>query len=640
MSVDFAGAAVGTTFGELCLLVKRVVNTVATFRSHLEKIDSTLSEMEPIIKDIYHLYEQLDRLEEMDPIKKLLDEGKGLVDKCRKIHWLNWYKKHTHSNKLIKYNTAIREKLHNYILLLAARNNAEILMTMGEIRSSCFGQAHAENNGKKGSCYRCLKGNRFTEKEVCIVCNAKYCQKCVLRAIGSMPEGRKCVTCIGFRIDEINRSNLGKCSRMLKWLLPESEIKQIMSAEVLCPANEIPPNLVYVNDEPLDHEELLLLRGCPNPPKKLRPGYYWYDKVAGFWGKEGQKPCQIIGAQLNVGVFIKRNASNGNTDVLINGREITKQEVWMLKMDPIRKRGRSMLKTAYGRSWINITIKALSQWRDMFDSSFIFSANIITNSTALSRQLRLSFISGCGDFKRRVVPFDMDILCAEGMISSNGIASMEFSFPTSAKADEYIDSIDQHYSMMRYQLIRVHPRSLGENCKWLEMFEDVNIVLFCISLTEYDEFYEDNKGLLINKMMASKELYESVLTHPTFYKKDFLLIMSKFDLLKEKIEQSPLTHCEWFGDYHPLIDHKSNIGTYVNLAPALARRAFHYMAVKFKRLFHSLTERKLYVSLVTGLEQDSVDESLKYAREIMNWDEEDITFIDRESSLSLEASTS
>lgn len=121
---------------------------------------------------------------------------------------------------------------------------------------------------------------------------------------------------------------------MLKWLLPESEIKQIMSSEVLCPANEIPPNLVYVNDEPLDHEELLLSRGCPNPPKKPRPGYYWYDKVAGFWGKEGQKPCQIIGAQLNVGGFIKRNASNGNTDVLINGREITKEEVgcsrWIL----------------------------------------------------------------------------------------------------------------------------------------------------------------------------------------------------------------------------------------------------------------------------------------------------------------------
>lgn len=171
------------------------------------------------------------------------------------------------------------------------------------------------------------------------------------------------------------------------------------------------------------------------------------------------------------------------------------------------------------------------------------------------------------------------------------------------------------------------------------MFEDVNIVLFCVSLTDYDEFYEDSGGLLINKMMASKQLFKSVVTHPTFYKKDFLLIMNKFDLLKEKIEESPLTQCEWFCDFDPVISHNHNIGSYVNPASLLAQRAFHYMAVKFKRLFHSLTERKLYASLVTGLEQDSVDESLKYAREIMNWDGEGFTFINEESSASLEASS-
>lgn len=141
-----------------------------------------------------------------------------------------------------------------------------------------------ECNVKKGSCHSCLVKNRFTKKEVCIVCNAKYCSNCVLKAMGSMPEGRKCITCIGSRIDESKRSTLGKISWMLRRLLTESRAKEISSHEITCAVNQVPPELIIVNGKPLCDKELVQLLGCPNPPRKLKPRKYWYDQQSGLWG--------------------------------------------------------------------------------------------------------------------------------------------------------------------------------------------------------------------------------------------------------------------------------------------------------------------------------------------------------------------
>ncbi|XP_022631527.1 extra-large guanine nucleotide-binding protein 1 isoform X2 [Vigna radiata var. radiata] len=651
--------------------------------------------------------------------------------------------------------------------------------------------------GKKGSCYKCLKGNRFTPKEVCIVCSAKYCRSCVVRAMGSMPQGRKCVTCIGYRIDERKRRKLGKSSRMMKQLLSEFIVAEVMDNEKSCEENQIPPELVFVNSQPLDREQLLLLLNCRNPPKHLKPGSYWYDKASGFWGKEGQPPSEVISPQLVVGGRLDKYASNGDTNVIINDRLITKKELWVLQLAGVpcegtpnfwvnadgsyreegqrndrgciweKRRARlacailslpvpsksvtlscegempnkdslprkilhkfllvgsvnsgactifKQAKLLYNVPFseneledIKLVIQSnlftylgiLLEGRANFETEFLLenrrerpvaestsSENISSDDVettpysigprlkAFSDWLLKYMVSGNLDaifpaaireygplvegvwkdkaiqatydrrnelemlprsanyFLDRAVeisktdykPSDMDILYAEGISLPKSLTSMEFSFPKLSSEDS-LHADYQHDSSLRYQLIRLHPKSLGPKCKWLEMFVDTDVVIFSVALSDYDEYITDSEGVSTNKMMVAKTLFENIIAHPSFHNKKFLLVLTKFDLLEEKIEDVPLSKCEWFSDFKPFISPNMKKGCSNGNNPLLAQSAFQYIAVKFKRLFHSLTHRILFVSLVNGLEPDTVDEALRNGREVMEWEKWDPSIV-------------
>ena len=177
------------------------------------------------------------------------------------------------------------------------------------------------------------------------------------------------------------------------------------------------------------------------------------------------------------------------------------------------------------------------------------------------------------------------------------------------------------------------------------MFEDADLVIFCVSLTDYGEYMEYGDGVLVNKMIANKQLFERMVTHPSLANKRFLLVLTKFDLLQEKIEEVPLRTCEWFKDFNPLISQNQTS----RYNPPMAQRAFHYVGYQFKRLYDSLVgpfsmrgrtfRPKLFVSQVS-LESDTVDNAMKYAREILKWHVEETSMIQETSTTSIDASLS
>jgi hypothetical protein len=86
---------------------------------------------------------------------------------------------------------------------------------------------------------------------------------------------------------------------------------------------------VVVNRVPLDQAIQSALERAYGVP--IRPGRYWYDAVSGAWGLEGGPAAGQIHPGLRLGGPMWRQASHGNTGVVVNGRELHRLDVLALQ---------------------------------------------------------------------------------------------------------------------------------------------------------------------------------------------------------------------------------------------------------------------------------------------------------------------
>lgn len=87
------------------------------------------------------------------------------------------------------------------------------------------------------------------------------------------------------------------------------------------------PSAVTVNGKPLTHQDLLALGAQPD---QVPAGTYWYDARSGLWGHAGGGAQGQITPNLPLPP-VAADVSKGDTDVVINGREITTTELALVQ---------------------------------------------------------------------------------------------------------------------------------------------------------------------------------------------------------------------------------------------------------------------------------------------------------------------
>ena len=123
--------------------------------------------------------------------------------------------------------------------------------------------------------------------------------------------------------------------------------------------------------------------------------------------------------------------------------------------------------------------------------------------------------------------------------------------------------------------------------KWLYCFEEVNAIIFCTAISEYNLVLEEDER--VNRMVESLNLFDRTCNNKLFAKKEFVLFLNKTDLFRKKIEKIPLNTC--FPDYN---------------GPNSYMEAISFIKTKFQKLNHRPLTKEIYIHCTCAIDTKNI----------------------------------
>jgi len=126
----------------------------------------------------------------------------------------------------------------------------------------------------------------------------------------------------------------------------------------------------------------------------------------------------------------------------------------------------------------------------------------------------------------------------------------------------------------------------SERRKWLHCFQDVTAIIFCISMSEYDQMLSEDAT--VRRTDESMKLFEEICNSKWFGEVDIILFLNKYDLFREKIQVSDLRQA--FPDYEGGLDLK---------------KAREFIANKYLGLNH-IDSKAIYSHITTATSTENI----------------------------------